>query len=309
MADLDELYRRVEICERLLHSLCARSVTANPDIGPQGGGTTLDANGPQGGGKLNYEIFMFPFNDEAHIIHNDKSYNLNFAVGAFIENRPYGNYILFRQNGTMQPWFNISKSELFFLDKTIYNVVNNYDLLSYPIGNASQTDDIVNDMFVDITNPIEKEQLWNKIKKQLIITDTVVTITRETIREALFESRLKIHEIKNAPPRMNQLMHTVTPPVTPRPDNLVSRESREIRPPYVIGTGNPLLTPRMNQLTHTVTPPITPRPITPRQVTSKKLKLVPRERQFVPNQLRLSLNRAPRKSRRNKNRQYPIVDL
>ena len=129
MDDIDELYRRVDICERFLHSLGYRSVKADTYLGPQRGGAGAGINGPEGGGILYYEVVMFPFNDEANIIHNDKSYNLNFAVGAFIGNNSAiidKSYIRFRQNGTGSPWFNISKSELLFLDKTIYNVANNY---------------------------------------------------------------------------------------------------------------------------------------------------------------------------------------
>ena len=301
MADLDELYRRVDICERLLNSLGYRNVKADTYFGPQRGGFSGGGgiNGPEGGGILYYELFMFPFNDEAHIIHNDKSYNLNFAIGAFIGNNSAiigKSYITFRQNGTFRPWINISKSELLFLDKTIYNVANNYDLLLDPIENGGLSGQAANDMFVDITTYIEREQLWNKIKKQLILADDVVeTITRETINQALFESRLKIHEIKT--------------------------------PPYVIGNGNPLLTPRMNQFMPTDSPPVTLRPISPKYVRPKHVtpkQVRPRLRPQIPENTnthsspilsqmpirstmrtpRHSLNRAPRKSRRNKNRQY-----
>ena len=143
----------------------------------------------------------------------------------------------------------------------------------------------------------EKVDVWSSLLSQLIPAnpEAIETITRETINEALFETRLKIHEIKT--------------------------------PPYVIGNGNPLLTPRMNQFMPTDSPPVTLRPISPKYVRPKHVtpkQVRPRLRPQIPENTnthsspilsqiplrstmrtpRHSLNRAPRKSRRNKNRQY-----
>lgn len=242
---MDELYRRVEICERLLHVVSVTETRIKPGM------------------VIQFEFILFPYQNEALVTYNGIDYTLN-----------YGN--IFNFDYKSEKWINISKKDLLFLDKTIIQPSGNLlyrleRMLFKPIIKGYSINSVANNIFGSGKSDDIKIDLWNEMISQLIPSDAVETITRETINEALFETRLKIHEIKNAPPRMNQLMYTVTPPITPRP--------------------------------------ITPRPITPRPITPKKLKLVPRESHLlsVLNESRLPRNQAHRKSRRNKNRQYPVV--
>ena len=231
---MEELYRRVEICERLLHVVSVTDTRIRPGM------------------VIQFEFILFPYQNEALVTYNGIDYTLN-----------YGNIFNFNYNS--EKWINISKKDLLFLDKTIIQPSGNLlyileRILFKPIIKGYSIDSVANNIFGWSISDDIKIDLWNEMISQLIPAnpDAVETITRETINEALFETRLKIHEIKNAPPRMNQLMYTVSPPITPR--------SLTPRP----------LTPR----------PLTPRPLTPRPLTPRKLKLVPRESQLlsVPNQ-------------------------
>jgi hypothetical protein len=231
MADLAELYRRVEICERLI-PLCRQKKSGH-------------GSGQKGmGERVKYYSIMFPYQNEALVRHNGVDYTINYG---FISGRNI--------NDNDCIWINISKPELLFLDKTIQNNEQTRHVLRQsftPEVYAPERGDFLrSEVATDTLRSLLyntpqhiKIDLWNEMISQLIPAnpDAVETITRETINEALFETRLKIHNIKNTPPRMNQLMYTVSPPITPRP-----------------------LTPR----------PITPRPLTPR------IQLVPRENHLL----------------------------
>ena len=264
MEGLDELYRRVEICERLIPLLPGTSHFKSG---------SSHRGGLRCGGKVKYKQIIFPYQNEVLVRHNGVEYTLNY--GHINEER--GNF------GT-GCWINISKPEILFLDKTIIQANPNLrEHLNYgrfkpelkQYFGHGQLSEIVNEVGQDtIKNDAYKGEphiptdikidLWNEMISQLIPAnpDAVETITRETINEALFETRLKIHKIKN--------------------------------PPYVIGTENPSLTPRMNQLMYTNSPPVTPRP---------HMQLVPRGNQllYFPTR-RLSRNHAMRRTKHNKNR-------
>ena len=177
--------------------------------------------GQSGGASLTYESIIFFWQNEARIIHKENEYNLNCGIiGAKYLNTT-GSVIEFgRKNG----WINISKRDLLFLDKTIIQV-NEYsmsrvkDKIGYNYGIGILFLQYVFSSPGRWASDEYKERLWNEMISQLIPAnpDAVETITRETIKEALFETRLKIHEIKNAPPRMNQLSPLTPRPLTPRP--------------------------------------------------------------------------------------------
>ena len=293
MEGLNELYRRVEICERLLYTL---HVYDTPIGGKEmwNGGSVIPK----------YDSIKFPYQNEVLVRHNGVDYTLNYGhsssslKSSFMKSFKRTNE---REgaipNFTYSAWINISKHDLLFLDKTIIHpipseryVLDNYfkpvlkrstDGKNYwvreinPVGFAifinALRSDIPRDTCID---------LWNEMISQLIPAnpDAVETITRETINEALFETRLKIHKIKN--------------------------------PPYVIGTENPLLTPRMNQFMPTNSPPVTPRPHMQLVPRGNQLLYFPTRMQLVPrgNQLlsfptrRLSRNHAMRRTKHNKNR-------
>lgn len=253
MADLDELYRRVDICERLLHSL--NFYPTKLLVG--GYGYETPDGGMAGGASLTYESIIFFWQNEARIIHKEKEYNLNCGIiGAKYLNAT-GSVIQFGE----PKWINISKRDLLFLDKTIIQV-NEYsmsrvkDKISYHSIGTFFLEYVFSSPGLWASHEF-KERLWNEMISQLIPAppDAVESITRETINEALFETRLQIHEIKKHPPysmgtgnpslRMNQFMPTVSPPVSPH-----------------YSMGNPSLTPRSNQST----PPVSPRNHTRRPV-------------------------------------------
>ena len=210
---MDELYRRVEICERL-SPLCDGEWdyrhNRRKDSGGWGGGN----NGR--GERIKYHSIVFPYQNEALVRHNGVDYTLNFG---FISGKTFNRDCI---------WINISKHDLLFLDKTIQNneqtryaLQQSFTPEARYVGyeEGAMASEVANNTMRSLGDgPTNiKIDLWNEMISQLIPSDAVETITRETIDEALFETRLKIHEIKNAPPRMNQLMYTVTPPITPRP--------------------------------------------------------------------------------------------
>ena len=247
MADLDELYRRVDICERLLHTL-----SVIPEEGrhiPFEGGRVR--HNICSGGIIKFERVVFPYQTEAFVSYKGIDYSLNYG---FIKKAsfPYE-----------EKWINISKNDLSFLNKTIIPLTDaklfqRSDRDAHGENLGVVPDDIfVREFRKGLIPPNIKIDLWNEMLSQLIPSplDAVESITRETINEALFETRLQIHEIKKHPPysmgagnpslRMNLFMPTVSPPVSPH---------------YAMG--NPSLTPRSNQST----PPVSPRNHTRRPV-------------------------------------------
>ena len=272
MADLDELYGRVDICERLLY--------------------VIDSTG-HGGDMPNWDgathmkgMIIFPFINEANIMADVGERILNYGLVIFRVNPKRYHTFPYPRNITPVTYgennfINIPRKELLFLNKT----KTHYEMIPEryeKIKIFAET--------VTYNAPHIKKAYADEMMSQLIPAppDAVESITRETINEALFETRLKIHEIKT--------------------------------PPYVIGNGNPLLTPRMNLFMPTESPPVMLRPISPRPLTPKQVR--PRLSPQIPENTNLhsspivsqiplrsrtprhSLNLAPRKSRRNKNRQY-----
>jgi len=234
MDDIDELYRRVEICESLLQTL-----------------SILPGKSSHRGGIIKFQRVVFPYQNEAHVRYKGVDYNLNHGV------------IHIDKNSGGHKWINISKQDLSFLNKTIIPRTDFTDFeRSYRDEYREHLFYIKDDIFIKesrkgLIPPTIQNDLWTEMMSQLIPAppEAVETITRETINEALFETRLQIHEIKKHPPysmgagnpslRMNLFMPTVSPPVSPH---------------YAMG--NPSLTPRSNQST----PPVSPRNHTRRPV-------------------------------------------
>ena len=223
MEDIDELYRRVEICERLLQSVSAIPKEAR-SIQYEGEPFTYKHCN---GGIIKFERVVFPYQNEALVSYKGVDYNLNYGL------------IHMDKNISQHKWINISKQDLSFLNKTIIPLTDFTDF-ERPIrykyvdddGYGSTRGTVQYDIFGDHLPRKIQTDLWIEMRSQLIPAppEAVETITRETINEALFETRLQIHEIKKVPP-------------------------------YVIGNGNPLLTPRMNLFMPTESPPVTLRPL------------------------------------------------
>jgi hypothetical protein len=225
MDDIDELYRRVYLCERLLNTL---EVTYFKNDEPlvrrkKGEFNKVKCND----GIIAMDRIVFPYTNEALVSNNGVNYTLN-----------YGDI------GGSNRWINIPKKDLLFLNKTIIEEPD-FDLKSKLLKPVNKTEKdiphIVKVIFTDFSPDFSltpapiKIDLWNEMVGQLIPAEAVETITRETINEALFETRLKIHEIKKHPPYRKPSLNF---------NNFA---------PYAMG--NPSLTPRSNQST----PPVSPR--------------------------------------------------
>ena len=245
---LDKLYRRVEICERLLNILeCKIGIqpSVNGSISP--------------GLNIREESIIFPWQNEARVVYKGKEYYLNYgAVGTLTGYQSLGDFDIIPNRNK---WLNISKKDLLFLRKIRPRIREvRWDAFMKEMSKLWDKDKLtpLGEIMTDVERGPKGEQepqrvrlkLWTDIWEQLIPTsfNSVEIILRDEINEALFESRFRIYEIKKPPP-------------------------------YVIGTSNPLLTPRMNQFMPTNSPPVSPRHSSSRRAALKNngtQKLAPR---------------------------------
>jgi hypothetical protein len=230
MAELDELYKRVDICERLLHTLEVTYVKSGDHLTRR---LKMGAINYVNDGIHVMDRIVFHYTNEALINNNGVNYTLNY--GHITGNR-------------YARWINIPKKDLLFINKTIIQDPGRDLLNESKLKPVSKTEkampDKENTIFTDVLPILNlspdsvKIDLWNEMVSQLIPAEAVETITRETINEALFETRLKIHEIKKYPYRKPSLNF----------NNFMPTKSSS----YSMGTP---LTPRSNQST----PPVSPR--------------------------------------------------